>query len=113
MHVLQSLRFSAALMACCVFMLAPGLAQTAATASQPGSKAFAALSPKAQECVTKLDPAGKLIFDAALPLMTPGKELRDVVKESTKTLVKSGKIKRDEAKESAKAAGKCIRIDSK
>ncbi len=106
---MQSLRFCAAVLFCGAFMVEAASSQSTTTAAKPA----VALSPKAQECVTKLDPAGRMIFDASLSKMAPGKELRDVVKETTKALVKSGEVKRDAAKESAKAAGKCLRIDNK
>lgn len=114
MQPLHCLRFTAALLICGGLTVGAALAQTTTTttAAQPAAKPPAGLAPKAAQCVTELNPQSRMIFDAVYPKMATAKDIRDLVKETTKGFVKSGKLKRDEAKDSAMAAGKCIRMAS-
>ena len=65
---------------------------------------------EAQSCATGLDANGQLIFSTALPQVAPGADLKGIVTDVTKSLVKGGQIKRGDAKPSAMAAGECLKL---
>lgn len=65
---------------------------------------------EAQSCAAGLDANGQMIFNAALPQVAPGADLKGVVTDTTKSLVKSGQIKRGDAKPAAMAAGECLKL---
>jgi len=71
------------------------------------SRAFADPAAAAK-CRASLAPDGKLIYDAAFPLITPTAVIRDVLKQQTRSLVFAGKVKRSTARANATAAGKCF-----
>jgi hypothetical protein len=64
----------------------------------------------AQKCATTLPKDGRAIFQATLPQVQPGTDLRDVVTTSTRALVQSGQIDRGTARDSAMAAVQCLRL---
>jgi hypothetical protein len=74
--------------------------------------AGAALAGKseAQSCAGGLDANGKLIFNAALPQVAPGGDLKGLVTDVTKSLVKSGQVPRADARPAAVAAGECLKL---
>ncbi|HTU56316.1 MAG TPA: hypothetical protein VMF62_20295 [Acetobacteraceae bacterium] len=63
----------------------------------------------AKACAAQLPTEAKTIFDATLPKMTPGADLRAVVTASTRSLTTSGAIDPAGARPSAIAAAKCLR----
>ena len=65
---------------------------------------------EAQSCAAGLDANGQLIFTTALPQAVPGADLKGVVTDATKSLVKSGQIKRGDARPAAEAAGACLKL---
>jgi hypothetical protein len=65
---------------------------------------------EAQSCAAGLDANAKLIFNAALPQVAPGADLRGVVTDTTKSLVKAGQVPRGEARPAAEAAGQCLKL---
>ena len=64
---------------------------------------------EAQSCAAGLDANAQLIFNAALPQATPGADLKSLVTDTTKSLVKAGQIKRGDAKPAAMAAAECLK----
>jgi hypothetical protein len=64
----------------------------------------------AQKCAAGLPKDGQAIFQATLPQVQPGADLRDVVTASTRSLVESGQIDRGSARQSAVAAAQCLRL---
>ena len=53
---------------------------------------------EATSCAAGLDAHAKLIFDTALPQVSTGADLKAVVTDTTKTLVKAGLLPRSEAR---------------
>ena len=68
---------------------------------------------EAENCASSLDANGQMIFNAALPQVAPGADLKGVLTATTKSLVKSGQIKRSDAKPAAMAAGECLKLAMK
>lgn len=66
--------------------------------------------PEAKSCASGLDTNGQIIFNAALPQVAPGADLKGVLTTTTKSLVKSGEIKRGDAKPAAMAASECLKL---
>jgi hypothetical protein len=64
----------------------------------------------AQKCAATLPKDGQAIFQATLPQVRPGTDLRQVVTVSTRALVESGRIDRGGARQSAVAAAQCLRL---
>lgn len=69
--------------------------------------------PEAKSCASGLDANGQMIFNAALPQVAPGADLKGVLTATTKSFVKSGQIKRGDAKPAAMAAGECLKLAMK
>jgi hypothetical protein len=65
---------------------------------------------EAQSCASGLDASGQMIFNAVLPQVSPGADLKGVLTATTKSLVKSGQIGRGDAKPAAMAAGECLKL---
>ena len=65
---------------------------------------------EAQSCAAGLDANAKLIFTTALPQVAPGADLKGVVTDTTKSLVKAGQVPRGEARPAAEAAGQCLKL---
>lgn len=65
---------------------------------------------EAQSCAAGLDPNATLIFNAALPQVAPGADLKGVVTDATKSLVKAGQVSRGNARPAAEAAGACLKL---
>lgn len=65
---------------------------------------------EAKSCAAGLDANGAQIFNAALPQVAPGADLKGVVTDVTKSLVMSGKVPRAEARPAAVAAGECLKL---
>jgi hypothetical protein len=86
-----------------VGMLALGLA--CAGTARAGQAEMAA----ANACAAGLPKDAKTIFDATLPKVGPGIELKSVVTSTTRSLAMSGAIERDTARESATEAGACLK----
>lgn len=76
-----------------------------------GSASFAQHSA-ASVCAAKLSKDARAIYDATLPKLTPGANLRDVVTSTTRSLAMAGTISRGSARDSATAAGECLRVGS-
>jgi azurin len=68
---------------------------------------------EAESCASGLDANGQMIFNAALPQVAPGADLKGVLTTTTKSLVKSGQIKRGDAKTAAMAASECLKLAMK
>ena len=68
---------------------------------------------EAQNCAGSLDANGQQIFNAALPQVAPGADLKGIVTDVTKSLVKAGQIKRSDARPAAMAAGECLKLAMK
>ena len=66
-------------------------------------------SNAANACAAKLPRDAKLIYDATLPQLTPGANLRDLVANNTRRLARAGTIDRNSARNSAMSAGSCLR----
>ena len=64
----------------------------------------------AMKCRANLSPDAQMIYDRVLPLVTPDTNIRDVIKQQTRSLVFSGKLKRSTARANAEAAGECFRL---
>jgi len=75
-----------------------------------GSAPALAGQAEAQSCASGLDANGQLIFTSALPQVAPGADLKGIVTDTTKSLVKSGQIKRGDARSAAEAAGACLKL---
>src|SRR5215471_18984406 len=69
-----------------------------------------ATSAAANECAAKLPKDAKAIFDATLPKVVPGANLRDLVTTNTRSLAIAGTIDRGTARQSAAAAGQCLQL---
>lgn len=82
-----------------------GLAGVLAIAPSPAGATVAA----ANTCATTLPKDAKTIFDAALPKVAPGVDLRSVLTDATRNLVLSGTIPRGTARESATEAAGCLK----
>ena len=65
---------------------------------------------EAQSCAAGLDANAKLIFTTALPQVAPGADLKGVVTDTTKSLVKAGQVPRSAARPAAEAAGQCLKL---
>ena|SRR5215469_8570750 len=64
----------------------------------------------ANACATKLSPDAKSIFDATLPHVRPGADMRSLLTTSTRRLAFSGAIDLGSARASATAAAQCLRL---
>jgi hypothetical protein len=67
-------------------------------------------SEAANACAAKLSPDARAIFDATLPQVVPGANLRSLLTASTRKLAFSGAIEVDSARASATAASQCLRL---
>ena len=65
---------------------------------------------EAQSCAAGLDPNAALIFNATLPQVGPGADLKGVLTASTKSLVKAGQVSRGDARPAAEAAAACLKL---
>lgn len=65
---------------------------------------------EATSCASGLDTNGQAIFNAAMPQVTPGVDLKAVVTTATKSLVESGQVPMSAARPAAMAAGKCLKL---
>jgi hypothetical protein len=63
-----------------------------------------------QACAAKLPKDVRTVFDATLPYMAPGVDLRGLLTTTTKGLVQGGQIDQANARPSAVAAGQCLRL---
>ncbi|OJW25743.1 MAG: hypothetical protein BGO51_17435 [Rhodospirillales bacterium 69-11] len=64
----------------------------------------------AKACATSLPKEARTIFDATLPQVTPGVNLRELVTSNTRRLVGAGSVELGSARTSAEEAGKCLRM---
>lgn len=74
-------------------------------AAIPAARADAAA---ANACAAKLAKDARTIYDATLPQLTPGADLRALVTTNTRALARAGTIDRGTARQSAQAAGACL-----
>lgn len=65
---------------------------------------------EADACAEELAPPAQQIYTAAAPDVTPSANLRDVVRQHTRSLVQSGEMTRGEARANVRAAGLCLRM---
>lgn len=65
-------------------------------------------SAAANDCAASLSKDAKTIFDATLPQVAPGADLRSLLTTNTRSLAMSGTIDRGSARQSATAAAKCL-----
>ncbi|MEI7598250.1 MAG: hypothetical protein WCJ41_02905 [Aestuariivirga sp.] len=65
---------------------------------------------EATSCASGLDANGQTIFNAAMPQVAPGVDLKAVVTTATKALVESGKLPMSAARPAAMAAGQCLKL---
>jgi hypothetical protein len=86
----------------CALMLPPLAVGSADTARADAASA--------QKCAAGLPKDGQAIFQATLPQVQPGTDLREAVTASTRALVQSGQIDRGTARQSATAAAQCLRL---
>lgn len=63
---------------------------------------------EAETCAASLSPPAKQIYDATAPNVTATSNLRQLVTEETRALVRSGKVSRADARANARAAGQCL-----
>ena len=76
-----------------------------------GSGTASAASPDAAgACAATLKPGAKSVYDAALPSIKPGANLRAVLKHVVLPEVKSGEITRGTARHRAEEAGRCLQL---
>jgi hypothetical protein len=87
-------------------MIALGLLAFSAAAAHAGQA-------EAQSCAGGLDANGQLIFNTALPQVAPGVDLKGIVTDVTKSLVKSGQVPRGDARPAAQSAGECLKLAMK
>jgi hypothetical protein len=66
----------------------------------------------ANDCAAKLPKDAKTIFNATLPQIEPGADLRALVTASTRNLATSGTIDQADARKSAVAAAQCLPLAS-
>jgi hypothetical protein len=64
----------------------------------------------ASKCRGSLGPEARRIYDSAAPQVTPRADLRDVLKQRTRSLVLAGKVQRATAPDSAEEAAHCLRV---
>lgn len=64
----------------------------------------------ANACAAQLSPDARSIFDATLPHVHPGADMRSLLTTSTRRLAFSGTIDLGSARESATAAAQCLRL---
>ncbi|WP_127089760.1 hypothetical protein [Aquabacter cavernae] len=64
--------------------------------------------PAADKCAAGLNADGQSIYAASAAQVTPGADVRAVVKSATETLVRSGSVSMGNARPAAEAAGKCL-----
>lgn len=95
-------RMDAHTVAVAVMVLAVVTASSTARAGQAETAA-------ANTCAGGLSKDAKAIFDATLPKVTPGVDLKSVVTSTTRSLAFAGTIDRGTARESATAAGACLK----
>jgi hypothetical protein len=67
----------------------------------------------ANACAAKLSPDAKAIFDATLPQVVPGANLRSLLTANTRKLAFAGAIEVGSARASATAASQCLRLTTK
>ena len=65
---------------------------------------------EARSCAASLDANAKAIFDASLPAVAGGADLKSSVTSETKALVKAGKLARGDAKPAAQNAAECLKL---
>lgn len=63
---------------------------------------------KTPACRAGLAPAGRLIFDTAVPQLQPNSDLRDIVRKTARDLVLKGQLTRKAAEDNAMPAGLCL-----
>ena len=88
------------------------LLTTLAVLAITAAPAFAGVH-EAEKCAAGLDPSSQKIFAAVLPQVTPAADLKVLVPEATKALVKSGQVPLANAKPAAMAAGGCLKLAKK
>ena len=84
-------------------LLAVALAPAAARADHDAANA----------CAAKLSPDAKAIFDATLPQVVPGANLRSLLTAKTRKLAFAGAIEVGNARASATEASQCLRLATK
>ena len=72
------------------------------------SQGISADTAAATACAAKLPKDAKAIFDATLPQVGPGADLRGLLTTNTRSLAMAGTIDRWSARESATAAAGCL-----
>ena len=82
-----------------VLLLSSAIATTGARAD----------SAAATRCAGGLSKDAKAIFDATLPQVTKGSDLRALLTTNTRSLVFAGTINRATARDAATAAGACLK----
>ena len=85
--------------------MALGLALAGGTTARAGQAETAA----ANACAAGLSKDARMIFDAALPKVVPGVDLKSMVTSTTRSLAFSGKIDAGTARDSATQAGECLK----
>ncbi len=83
-----------AVLTLCTLMAGPALADQAS----------------ADKCAAALSPEAKTIYAAVAPDYAAGADLKSLVTEKTRGLVKAGTISMGSARDSAKAAGACLKL---
>jgi hypothetical protein len=89
----------------CVAALALPALITVFAASRAHADAAAA-----NACAAHLDKDAKAIYDATLPEVTPGADLRELLTSNTRRLAMSGTISFGDARQSATAASECLQL---
>lgn len=59
-------------------------------------------------CAESLDPKAKMVFEETAPKVTPGVDIKDVLRSAVRPMVMGGKLSRDDARAAAEAAGPCL-----
>ncbi|WP_334177091.1 hypothetical protein [Pseudoxanthobacter sp.] len=78
----------------CLLLAGPALADQAA----------------ADKCAASLSPAARTIYAATAPAYTAGADLKALVTDKTRALVKAGTVSMGEARDAARAAGACLKL---
>ena len=89
--------------------MVPFVAMAATLACLGTARAGQVEKAAANACAAGLSKDARAIFDAALPKVAPGVDLKAMVTSTTRSLAFSGTIDRGTARESAQEAGVCLK----
>lgn len=64
----------------------------------------------ADRCASALQPAGKALYEKALPQLLTGHSLREALTASARSMVVSGLLHRDASHSASEQAGGCLKL---